>query len=273
MAAITGYFDDSRTDGLLLTLAGYVGGERHWEVFQEQWSAVLDRFEVPYFHMKEFGDPDGPYKKWLPAKDHQKEIASFFAALARAIGRSQLKGFGSVVRLKDLERFNREHNLELEAYPLAAYGNMLWLGKQNPQTVISAVFDRIEQISSKLERAEIYAKSDNYYPGVCDLIQPIPLNKSLTFRNVRPLQAADFSAWEIRKHHVNQNEWWESEDRPTDPNEALIHLMEWSEKRFGVQLPARKSLDALLESAALDGVVWDYKVLCEAHKARRGVWA
>jgi hypothetical protein len=48
MAVLTGYFDDSRTDGLIFTLAGYVGGERHWEVFQEQWHRALDLHEAPY---------------------------------------------------------------------------------------------------------------------------------------------------------------------------------------------------------------------------------
>jgi hypothetical protein len=42
MAVLTGYFDDSQTDGLIFTLAGYVGGERHWEVFQEQWNRALN---------------------------------------------------------------------------------------------------------------------------------------------------------------------------------------------------------------------------------------
>jgi hypothetical protein len=77
MAALTGYFDDSRTEGRIFTLAGYVGGERHWEVFQEQWNRALDLHEVPYFHMREFGKDSGPYKKWLPAKDHQRETPKF----------------------------------------------------------------------------------------------------------------------------------------------------------------------------------------------------
>jgi hypothetical protein len=79
-----------------LTLAGYVGGERHWQVFEEHGPAVLDRFEVPHFRIKEFWDPDGVYKKWLPTKDRDEEITSFMAGLARAIGRSRLKGFGSI---------------------------------------------------------------------------------------------------------------------------------------------------------------------------------
>jgi hypothetical protein len=220
--------------------------------------------------MKEFNTPKGPYKKWLPAKEHKPQIAGFLAGLARTIGRSQLKGFGSIVRMKDLERFNREYGLSLEPYPLAAYGCMTWIGKANPGAVVSLIFDRAEQISSKLEKASIYCESDTYYAGVTDLIQPIPLNKGLTFRQVRPIQAADFAAWEIRKHHLNQNDWWELEGRPTSPHEVFQHVVEWSESR---QLQPRKSLEALLENSSIPGVVWDYNVLCEAHEARGGVWA
>lgn len=273
MAALSGYFDDSRTDGLVLTIAGYLGEEWQWNTFEERWQADLDRNGVPYFHMKEFCDPDGPYKKWLPAEKHQSEISQFFGALARTIKLSRLKGFGSIVRLKDLERFNEKHNQTLEPYPLAVYGCMIWIGKCNPQSIVSAIFDRVEQVSSKLAKAQVYAESDTYYQGVTDLIQPIPLNRALTWRNVRPLQAADFAAWEIRKHHLNQNEWWELKDRPTKVDEAILHMMEWSQRRFGTQLPARKSLEALLESAEIPGVLWDYHTLCEAHEARGGVWA
>jgi hypothetical protein len=270
MAVLTGYFDDSQTDGKVLTLAGYAGGERHWAVFEEQWERVLDRYEVPYFHMNEFAEPKDKsvYKKWLPAKEHYKEIASFLGALARAIGRSQLKGFGSIVRLADLDRFNQENGLFLEAYPLAAYGNMLWIGNANPKAIVSLVFDKTEQIASKLEKAGIYAKSDTYYPGVTDLIQPISLNKGLSWRNVRPLQAADFIALEIRKHHLNQYDWWN--DRPDDLIVALNDLDQWAHVN---QVTARKSLAALLEEAEVPGVLWDYKVLCETHEARGGVWA
>jgi hypothetical protein len=268
MAALTGYLDDSH-DGSIFALAGYVGGERHWEVFEEQWGRVLDRYEVPYFHMKEFDDPGGPYKKWLPIKEHKRQVASFFGAVARAIGRSQLKGFGSIVRIKDLKRFNQRHGQNIEPYPLAAYGCMTWIGKANPDVVVSAIFDRCERITSRLKKATIYCESDIYYAGTTNLIQPIPLRKDVTFRKVRPIQAADFAAWEIRRHHLRQNDWWELEDRPRRASEVFLQLMEWSENK-GLQ--PRKSLEALLENAELPGVLWDYNTLCEAHEARGGVW-
>ncbi|WP_315807376.1 MULTISPECIES: DUF3800 domain-containing protein [unclassified Bradyrhizobium] len=269
MAVLTGYFDDSKTDGRVLTLAGYVGGERHWQMFEDQWAAVLDRFEVPYFHMKEFGQPKekSVYEKWLPPEEHNRERAHFMAGLVRAIGRSQLKGFSSIVRISDLERFNQENGLSLEAYPLAVYANMVTIGRANPKAVVSLIFDRAEQIGSKLIKAQTYANSDTYYRGVTDRIQLTALSKSLTWRNVRPLQAADLIAWEVRKHHLNQYDWWN--DRPDDLSAAIDSLEQWSIQN-GVT--PRKSLEALLEESEIPGILWDYKVLCEAHKARGGVW-
>jgi hypothetical protein len=88
------------------------------------------------------------------------------------------------------------------------------------------------------------------------------------------MQAADFLAWELRKHHIEQNEWWEKDDRPATWLERFAHYQNWSTEKFGSKLPpTRKSLDALLKLSDVQGIVWDYRALCIAHEARRGVWA
>jgi hypothetical protein len=179
MAAMTGHFDDSRTEGLVLTVSGFVGGERHWEKFERDWKAFLERHGVPYFHMKEFGRTNGPYKKWLPAQDHIEEIAAFFSDLVKVIRECRLKWFGSTIRIKDLERFNKEKRLSIEPYSLAVYACMLEVGRQNPDEIVDLFFDRIEKVHSRLEKAEEYAKSDKYHLGVTDLVQPHPLNRAI----------------------------------------------------------------------------------------------
>src|SRR6202035_1470270 len=108
-----------------------------------------------------------------------------------------------------LARFNSEKGLSLEPYALAVYACMLQIRRDYPNGIVSLIFDRIEQVSSRLEKAIGYAKGDPTHPGAADYIQPIPLPANCTFRNVRPIQAADFVVWEIRKHHIQQNEWWE----------------------------------------------------------------
>ncbi|MGP0095285.1 MAG: hypothetical protein ACLPKB_35830 [Xanthobacteraceae bacterium] len=274
LIAATGYFDDSRTDGQVFTVAGFVGASPPWEQFEKEWPLMLARHDVPYFHMKEMADPNGQFKKWLPPQEHEAEVKAFFSDMASVIGECGFGAFGATVRIKDLERFNSEKGLELDPYSLAAYGCMVHIKQVYPTDIVNLFFDRIEKVKSRLDKAVKYAEADEYYTGVAGFIQPIPIQKNLTFRNIRPLQAADFLAWEARKHHVQQNEWWEMEDRPETWDARFQHYQEWSREKFGTRLPPpRKSLDALLKQMNFEGIVWDYRALNIAHEARGGVWA
>jgi hypothetical protein len=276
MAVISasGYFDDSRTDGKVCTVAGLVGSPVQWEQFESRWTLVLDRHGVPYVHMKEMADPSGPFKKWLPPQEHRDEIKGFFSDIAIILNECRFSAFGATVRIRDLQRFNAERGLELDTYALGVYGCMLHVRQNHPNTVIKLFFDRIEKVTSRLDKAQQYAEADGYYVGVTDSIQPIPLQRGFTFREVRPMQAADFLAWELRKHHIDQNEWWEIEDKPMTWDERFKHYQEWSWNKFGALLPPpRKSLNALLERIRLEGIVWDYRALTIAHNARGAIWS
>ena len=272
--AATGYFDDSRTDGQVFTVAGFVGASPQWDRFGVEWPPMLARHGVPYFHVTEMADPNGPFKKWLPPQEHESEVMEFFCDITRTIQECQFRAFGTTVRIQDLQRFNSENGLELESYSLAVYGCMVHIKKAYPTDIVNLFFDRIEKVKSRLDKAEEYAVADPYFTSVANFIQPIPLQKGLTFRNVPPIQAADFLAWEARKHHVQQNEWWEMEGRPESWEDRFMHYQEWSREKFGTRLPPpRKSLGALLKQMNFDGMVWDYRALNIAHEARGGAWA
>ncbi len=194
--------------------------------------------------------------------------------MVQTIAECKFGAFGAIVRLQDLARFNTEKGLALDAYALAVYACMLQIRRDYPDRIVSLIFDRIERVFSRLEKATEYAKGDPTYPGAADFIQPIPLPAACTFRNVRPIQAADFLVWEIRKHHVQQNEWWELQDRPDGWNQRFEHYKAWSERRFGTKLPpARKSFGALMGQMQLNGIIFDYRGLCLAHEATGGIWS
>jgi len=156
-----GYFDDSKSDGQALAVAGYMGTSSAWEVFESAWSMVLVNHDVPYFHMREMNDPDGPFAKWLPHSQHRAEVADFFGDLATAIKASGITGFCSLVRIKDLAQFNEEFGINLEAYPLAVYGCMVVVARHFITMPIQMIFDRIEKLESKLAKARALANTDN----------------------------------------------------------------------------------------------------------------
>src|SRR5260370_41893296 len=112
LALISGYFDDSRKDGEILVLAGYVGYVNQWEHFERLWNVALTTHGVPYFHMREMADPNGVFTKWHPPQDHQDEVLAFFKDLVSGIQKCWLHMFGSAVWIKDLDRLNAEKNLK-----------------------------------------------------------------------------------------------------------------------------------------------------------------
>jgi hypothetical protein len=273
-ALIKGWMDDSRRDPIW-AVGGYIGGEHRWDRFDTDWPLVLAKHGVPYFHKKEMGNPNGPFRKWHPPQDHHEELADFSRDLAKIIGQSRLVGICSLVRVADLDRFNTEHNLSLEPYSLAAYGCMLLTARDNPGMPVELVFDHLEKAHSKLEKAHNYADSDTKYePGICDRVVTIPLAKALNSRDIPALQAADFFAWEFRKNHENVGEWFNFMDKPDDWDERWDHFEQWSLQKYGSKIPTtRKSAVALLDGNEFYAMIWDYKNLCDAHELRGGVWA
>jgi len=82
-------------DGTLVVV-GLVAAERKWNRFEQEWQAVLDRFEVPYFHMTELNhraSGTGAYAKW---KDDDQGLL-----LRDRAYRSAAKKRGTVRRFED----------------------------------------------------------------------------------------------------------------------------------------------------------------------------
>src|ERR1700747_1622376 len=99
MAIISGYFDDSRKEDYVLVLAGLIGDADQWEHFENKWSYLLSRHNVPYLHMKEMGSTKGPFAKWLPHDEHREEVRNFFIDVVDAINSSDLQSYSTIVRL------------------------------------------------------------------------------------------------------------------------------------------------------------------------------
>jgi hypothetical protein len=61
MAMLKGYADDSRPNNRIWAVGGYAGHDLQWEKFEADWPKMLAKHGVPYFHMREMGDPNGVY--------------------------------------------------------------------------------------------------------------------------------------------------------------------------------------------------------------------
>lgn len=275
MAIVKGWADDSRREDIW-AVGGYCGTDRQWQEFEREWATALRASDVPWFHGREMGNSTGVYAKWQPPEDHQPEIVKFMGDLAAVINRCHLFGFLCIVREHDLRRFNTEHNLTLQPYPLAASACMMLAARSValgfPTEVI---FDRVEKIHSKLGDAQKYVDSWSVSREQCKKVVPIPLPKTNTWRNVPALQAADFLVGELRRHHERVSEWFDTRrDMFADTDEGWVDLQEWILSKYGTfEKAVRKSAVALLDKKLCEKFIWDHRTLTEAHNLRGGVWS
>ena len=76
-----GWFDDTLTNGKVLNIGGYVGSSMHWDEFENSWPMALANHGVPYFHMREMADPNGPFAKWHPPESLAEKGVGDFSPL------------------------------------------------------------------------------------------------------------------------------------------------------------------------------------------------
>ncbi len=265
MAILKAYFDDSgadkRSDDRLLTIAGYVSTVELWEKFDEAWDTALGEFD--YLHMKEFGDPNGIYKS---VKCDPKKEAAFMGGLVEIIAENTRMGVHTTVMLDDLRRFNREHNRHLNPYALAIHGCISMLQWKFPTVEIEVYFDKFDRASSLVEEGLSYTESDVYQPLKPNLL-PVatPIRKDESFKSVRPIQAADLLAWEMRKLLFDRLTWINGRDFFQLSRRAVLEsyarwVQEHTEK-FGKQPRNRKSFLALRNGTRPNGYVFNYENL------------
>ncbi len=274
MAAFKGYFDDSGKDddAHCVVIAGFVGDNAAWEIFEEKWLAVLRALEIPYMHMKEISDPKSPLHKFCGSEN---EVARnfLFANLIGAILRAKLWAFGALVRLPDLRQFNLERGRDVRAVPLALYGCMKEIALKEFPELVEGVIDRIDKPEKQIATAVEYAETDPY-KIVSDNVTMLPLKGNLSFKNVLPIQAADFLAWEIRKNHLQLSEWWNTEDRgKDDPVKAAMSQIQWMNKQGKTWPNQRASYTLLGHAAHPHGGVWDLDYLRRLDDERKGNWS
>lgn len=271
MAILKAYFDDSKHTNELLTVGGYLSDVESWGRFETEWKQILDQAKVPYLHMKEFWHKDGIYKhiKDLPAAEE-----SFFRKLVQAIKGHTKFCTQTTVLLDDLKRFNSDHDLELSAPALCVYGCLRALQWAFPRGEIEAIFDKFEAASPAIDLAKDYLQSDvSAQPQPGDRENPFlsiySLEKQDSWRNILPLQAADWLSWEMRKTCIDTKPWIEKKGH--DQTVDWVHdFNKWAQRFYeenGRPFRNRKSFIALREANPPQGHIWNYEQL-ESVKAR-----
>jgi hypothetical protein len=271
MIVLKGYFDDSGDEEdhqhEVCSVAGYVATMDDWNKFEKEWQKVLDDNRVPYLHMREFAHFKKSFEKF---KDNKEDRIIFLQSLINVMKNANLYGIGSVIRLSGLREFNAEKGICINAYSFNLYFCIMQICHQWKEKPIQITLDKTNYLQNNKDKALNYLRTDTFYSNCDKYIDILPLN-CLTFREILPLQAADFLAWEARKNIDTKVRWFSEINKEEDLNSHLHSLWKWSTQR-DKNVPPRKSIDNLFKSIPTEGAVWDYKGLCIIDNVRKHLW-
>jgi hypothetical protein len=287
MATLKGYFDESGKEDdpqfadSAIAAAGYVTPAESWIDIETKWNGVLANFAVPYLHMREFAHSQAgsPFETW---KNNETKRREFIAELIGVIQQSDLHGFGAIIRLPDLRRFNHQFGLNLRAYPLAIYACTIELFKKFPEIQIEAFWDRVRNHSREIQMAQAYADTDTYYRNCRTAMKALPLNSALNSNKIPALQIADLAAYELLKSHREKNEWYLQIAPTVNAENRFESLHDWTvenalkQNKLLLWPCERRSYLALFgdnNARPMEGCVWEYNALVQSHKIRNGVWS
>jgi hypothetical protein len=105
---LTLYSDCSRSgqnDGITV-VSGWLSSGELWLGFESAWAMVLQRFEVPYFHMKEFAHSTGAFETGWKGENEKRQ--RFIEALLAVIDQYALASVASMIDRKTFDDVNQE---------------------------------------------------------------------------------------------------------------------------------------------------------------------
>ncbi|MGD0696496.1 MAG: hypothetical protein ABSB82_16870 [Terriglobia bacterium] len=184
-------------------VAGYVSTVEEWAQFEAGWKLTLAKFDVPYFHMREFTVSEGAFKhpKW---KCESYRVA-FLSDLVRIIKGWTMASVACRMEQNVFDKYNSIYELDkrFNTYAIcgrdcAAQVRNFIRTECNPDLPIAYIFDRGDEgrgfLTAEMEASKLP-------PPVFKRSRPDPRNPEMD--KIDPfhaqLQACDFAAWELRR--------------------------------------------------------------------------
>lgn len=197
---LTAYFDEAVGGGMTV-VCGWISDINGWELFEIDWRLFLIKYDVPYFHMKEFSQSVGPFKKWENSETRRKQ----FLEDAWDIIKSRVhRGFVCVVHEVLFDRVDRMYRLRQAfstPYALAGREAMDWSNRYAAHDEVKCIFEDGGPGKGGLMRAADVApirETPGFNPS-----RNIQDRKRGLRKGLCQLQSADFLAYEIRKYIVD----------------------------------------------------------------------
>ena len=198
------YFDESGNEELpgYFGVAGFVGFDNQWSVFDRLWKNALESTGAPYLHMREFAHSVDAFADWKDDKERREKL---MAGVVTAVQQSELTAVGSALRVADFDALTKVQRIRLQSPYFFCLQDVL-LGfalinfGEEPKVVVHVTGDRQGQHADKARKLHrAMRQSGRLFAHFSD---------ELNFANMQQafgLQAADLLAYEMVKELRNQD--------------------------------------------------------------------
>jgi hypothetical protein len=217
------YFDESGThgDSPVMCVAGYLFTKDQCRKLDQEWLAVLEKHHLPHFHMMSCAHGTGVFKG--RSKDERIEVET---SMINIIKRRAERGIAATITESEYLRVVPKAHRDIagSAYTwcihMCLQGVAEWLEKYQPSSLVSYFFESghrhqkeaNDTLTNVFMVPQLRAKYCYASHTFATKIPDPPGNPC-----VRPLQAADLLAWQVRKF---------KSDRKRPPKMDFMSLVE-----------------------------------------------
>jgi len=197
MLNLKAYMDDSGKLDVpgetICCLAGCVSSEDAFVLAQSEWSAVLQKYNVPYLHMRECAHFAGPYKEW---KSDLTKRDDFLCQLMDIMEEHLMAVVGSTVPVQDFINLPESYRSQLiDPYFMCFQQSLLgasviaWTDREQIELIVS-------------DQAGVKGKATKLLQCIRETWHTGNAIKSLKWEShqgIAALQMADLIAYELRR--------------------------------------------------------------------------
>jgi hypothetical protein len=190
----TGHPDDPNSK--FVGMAGLLAPSNNWERFEKQWKALLKRYDLPFFHMKDYAHSRKAFEGWKGNETKRREL---LAELMQTIRDAHALPFGCTIPMDSYRSYPKHLQITARSpYYWVFIGCVTQLaGLLRPargfDETIAPVFAEQTEFQNFAMQVFDMARANPIIGNSIDTPVFRPMQKLV------PLQAADLVAYEVHK--------------------------------------------------------------------------
>lgn len=206
MLMLSAYMDETGhphdLNSRFVGMAGLLAPSLNWERFESQWNDTLNRFNLDYFHMKDFAHSKKAFKNW---KGDEERRRALLGDLVQVIRQSHAVPFGGIIPMEPYRSFPKHLQETLRSpyhlsFTVCCYLLFALARPARPlKESIAPVFAEHAEFQHQAAWGIDFLR--NIDPEINELLDS-PVFRSP--QKIVALQAADFVAYEMQKEAVRR---------------------------------------------------------------------